>query len=100
MRAYLNDFRKAMHIASMLAHQGAAEIEASLATLPPPPGLFGRAVQRRRARKVAKHMNHAAECLIAAGAAAVRTWGAFRTEFAPELSPAVRRRSSFRVVPE
>jgi hypothetical protein len=45
-------------------------------------------------------MRHAAECMVRGGAASVRTWEAFRAEYAPELSPVRGRRAAFQVVPE
>lgn len=101
LRVFLDNWRRAMHAGAMMAHQAQAEIEAALSTIPPrEPRMFSRSIQRRRARRVARHMGHAAECMVASSAAAVRTWGAFRAEFAPELSPVRRRRSAFTVIPE
>src|SRR6266700_3226904 len=87
LRQYCNDVRRVCHAMGMALHIGAAEIEAALSTIPPADRrhVFSKAVARRRARKVARHMRHAAECMVSGGAASVRTWGAFRAEFAPEL---------------
>jgi hypothetical protein len=103
LRIYVNATRRALHRAAMELHFAAAELEAALMTIPAPPdaGLMPRSVQRRRARRVSRHMKHAAECMVAGSAAVVRTWGVFRSEFAPELNPTARpRRQAFKVVPD
>ncbi|WP_018351644.1 hypothetical protein [Longispora albida] len=102
LRLYLNDIRRGCHIAAMLLHIGASEVEAALETIAPISGPFSKTRAKRRARRVAKHLRHAAACMVAAGAASVRTWGVFRAEYEAELSPAKVRgkRRSFRVVPE
>jgi hypothetical protein len=100
LRQYCNEVRRACHAMGMALHMGAAEIEAALSTIQPADGAFSRMKARRRARRVARHMRHAAECMVGGGAAAVRTWAAFRSEYAPELAPVRGRRNAFRVVPE
>jgi hypothetical protein len=102
LRQYCNEVRRACHVLGMALHMGAAEIEAALSTIRPAndSGMFARAVAKRRARRVARHMRHAAECMVRGGAASVRTWEAFRAEYAPELSPVRGRRAAFQVVPE
>lgn len=106
LRLWLNRYRTALHAAAMMTHQGAAEMEAALSTIDPKVdgGFVAQAVSRsmrhRRARRVTRHMKHAAECLIEASSASVRCWGAFRREYAPELSPVRGPRPRFTVVPE
>jgi hypothetical protein len=100
LRAYCNDVRKACHQTSMILHIGASEIEAALETIGKRGGLIAKWKRKRRARRVAKHMKHAAGCVVMAGAASVRTWGAFRHEFGPELTPVRGRQDAFKVVPE
>lgn len=100
LREYCNEVRRSCHAMAMALHMGAAEIEAALSTIQPATGLFSRMTARRRARRVARHMRHAAQSMVCGGAAAVRTWAAFRAEYAPELAPVRGRRSAFRVVPE
>jgi hypothetical protein len=100
LRQYCNEVRRACHALGMALHMGAAEMEAALSTIAPSGGILSRSVARRRARRVARHMRHAADCMVHAGAASVRTWAAFRAEYAPELSPVRGPRRAFRVVPE
>lgn len=106
LRQYLNAVRRSMHGYALALHMGAAELEAALATIVPnvDGGMLERAISRsmrhRRARRVSRHLNHAAECVTAAAAASVRTWGVFRAEYAPELAPVRGRRQRFTVVPE
>lgn len=103
LRIALNVARKNLHRLAMELHVSASELEAALATIPAVTGsnkLMSRSVQRRRARRVTRHMKHGAECMVAASASMVRTWGAFRAEYAPELSPVRGKRAAFRVEPE
>ena len=101
LRTYCNEVRRGCHQLAMVLHISASEIEAALATINPSNGVISKWQRKRRARRVARHMRHAAECIVGAGAASVRTWGAFKAEFAPELAPVRgRQRTSFRVVPE
>lgn len=102
LRLYVDQTRRILHAAAMHLHMSAEELRAGLSTIPAPPGtMMPRSVQRRRARRVSRHMAHAAECLVDGSAAMVRTWGAFRAEYAPELGPVRKaRKTTFRVVPE
>lgn len=101
LRRFCNDVRAAMHSAAMMAHYSAAEIQAALETIPDPEGGFmAKMRQKRRARRVARHMKHVAECLSDAGAGAVRTWGAFRAEYCEDLPKVRGRRAPFKVVAE
>ncbi|GAA3243001.1 hypothetical protein ACFO1B_30885 [Dactylosporangium siamense] len=100
LRVYCNEVRKTCHHFAMALHIGAAEMEAALSTIQPAEGVFKRYAAKRRARRVARHMRHAAACVATGGTAAVRTWAAFRAEYAPELSPVRGKRSAFKVVTE
>lgn len=106
LRLYLNQCRTGLHAAAMHLHMSAAEIEGALTEIRPGGDrnvltrAMDRALARRRARRVARHMHHAAECLVAGSGAAVRTWAAFRREYAPEMAPVRGRRAKFTVVPE
>lgn len=91
LKVYLNTARRVLHRAAMELHISASELEAALRTVPGE----SRSVQRRRARRVSRHLKHAAECLVEASAATVRTWGTFRAEFNVPTQP----RSAFKVIP-
>lgn len=101
LRKFCNDVRRAMHLAAMLAHTAASEMEAALSQIEPAdPTFLDKMFRKRRAKKVSKHMRYVADCLVAAGAGSVRCWGAFRQEYAPELTPVRGRKPNFKVVPE
>lgn len=102
LRDFCNKTRRACHEAAMALHIGAAEMEASLETIGQETGVLSKMIRKRRARRVAKHMAHAAELMTQAGAASVRTWAAFRAEYQAELTPGnVRgKRRTMKVVPE
>lgn len=103
LRIICNIARRNIHRIAMEIHVAAAELEAALMTIPAVDGnrMTSRSIQRRRARRVSRHMKHAAECQMASSAAMVRTWTQFRAEYAPELSPDTRgKRTAFKVVPE
>lgn len=94
LRVYLNEVRRVLHRAAMELHVSASELEAALRTVPGDT----RSVQRRRARRVSRHLKHSAECLVAASTAAVRTWGTFQAEF--NVRQEVRGpRAAFKVIP-
>lgn len=102
LRLALNQARRTMHRAAMEIHVFASELEAALQTVPAPDAsrLTTRSVQRRKARRVARHVKHAAECLVEASSAMVRTWGEFRVVYLSE-GPEVRgRKPAFKVVKE
>jgi hypothetical protein len=86
----------------MTLHIGAAEMEAALETIGQETGLMSRMIRRRRAKRVARHMKHAADLIAQAGASSVRTWSAFRAEYQAELTPNNVRgaRRTMKVVPE
>lgn len=102
LRNFCNQTRRACHEASMALHIGAAEMEAALETIGSETGLLSKMIRKRRAKRVARHMAHAAELVAQAGASSVRTWSAFRAEYQAELSPSnVRgKRKTMKVVPE
>ena len=102
LRNFCNQTRKACHEVSMALHIAAAEMEAALETIGQETGVLSRWQRRRRAKRVARHMEHAANLIVDAAAASVRTWGAFRAEYQAELTPhSVRgKRTAMRVVPE
>lgn len=106
LRLYLNENRSLFRAAAMHLHMSAGEIQAALTEIRPSGegGLLARSMAkagaRRRARRVARHMHHAAECLMTASVANVRCWAAFRAEYAPELSPVRGKRGRFTVVSE
>lgn len=102
LRIALNNARRSLHRAAMEVHVYASELEAALMTIPVVDGhaLTSRSVQRRRARRVSRHIKHGAECLVAGSSAMVRCWGEFRAQYAPETAPVRGRRQPFKVVPE
>jgi hypothetical protein len=83
VQVYLNTVRRTLHRAAMELHVAASELEAALSTIPAVDAgaMMARSVQRRRARRVARHLRHSAECLVAGSAASVRTWGAYRATY-------------------
>lgn len=94
LRIYLNNARRVLHRAAMELHISASELEAALRTVPGE----SRSVQRRRARRVSRHLKHAAECLVAASSATVRTWGTFQAEY--NVKAQIRGgRPAFKVIP-
>lgn len=102
LRNFCNQTRRACHEAAMALHIGAAEMAASLETIGQETGLLSKMIRKRRAKRVARHMEHAAELIAQAGAASVRTWAIFRAEYQTELTPNnVRgKRPTMKVVPE
>lgn len=103
-RRWLNATRMRLRTLSMEMHMAAAEATAALGEIPAPPGtLVSKSVRRRRARRVTRHMSHGAEAVLDGATAMVRTWGAFRREYAAELAPRRRPgggRRQFNVVRE
>lgn len=102
LRTYCNTIRRDCHEVAMALHIAAAEMEAALETIGQETGLLSKMIRKRRARRVAKHMQHAAELIAQAGASSVRTWAAFRAEYQAELTPnnTRGRRPTMKVVPE
>lgn len=90
LRRHMDSYRQMCRTLAMMAHMDAAELEASLSTIRPRDGVFRKTRARFRARRVSRHLRHVADCFGEAGAGSVRTFGAYRAEYAPELAPNVR----------
>lgn len=102
LRRWLNATRMRLRTLAMEMHVAEAEMRAALGEIPAPPGtIMSRSVRRRRARRVSRHAAHGAECVLDGAAAMVRTWAAFRREYAKELGGQKgRSRQQFQVVRE
>lgn len=99
VRVFCAKVRQILHRAAMEMHVAASELEAALQTVPAvSSGLAtARSVQRRRARRVARHLKYSAECLVASSQGAIRTWGSYKAEFLPNT--VVGRKPAHRVAP-
>lgn len=102
LRIYCNKTRQILHRAAMELHMAGSELEAALRPVAVPGLPNSRGARHRRARRVARNLSHAGECLVAGAAGTVRTWAVFRAEYlgANDKTPVRGRRQTFQVVPE
>jgi hypothetical protein len=103
LRWYLNQVRGGGILLAILLHLAADEAQAACESIPDPDnpkarGFFAKARSRRKAKRVAKHLHYSAECAGLVAVGAVRTWGAFKKEYAPDLKPVRGTRRTFRIV--
>lgn len=100
VRVYLRTVRGVLHRAAMELHIAASELEAALQTVPAASQgiMTARSIQRRRARRVSRHLKYSAECLVAGSQGVIRTWGSYKVEFLPDAG-VVRRTPAHRVTP-
>jgi hypothetical protein len=100
VRIFCARVRQILHRGAMELHIAASELEAALETVPAVSSgiTSARSVQRRRARRVARHLKYSAECMVAGSQGAIRTWGSYKAEFLPNAG-VVRRKPTHTVTP-